>query len=227
MHKLLAALLLVLPASLQAEEKPGTITGTVRYLSPVPPDQRIMTTDGGIVIHNDLVVDPKTKGLRHVAVYLEKAPEHKAPGRKEKVVLDQRDMLFLPRVVAIQEGQTVRFENNDLCNHGVRASSVVKANLFNVNTPPGQPFEFEFKAQNRPIIIDCPIHASMKAYVYAFDHPFFAVTNEKGEFRIGNVPPGKYDLVFHHADTLRREVRPITVEPGKNAPISVEWKEKG
>ena len=60
-----------------AGEKPATIRGVVRFLGDVPADRKIMTTDGGTIVHNDLVVDAKTKGLRDVAVYLEKAPPHK------------------------------------------------------------------------------------------------------------------------------------------------------
>jgi plastocyanin len=222
-------LLLFLQASpVDAQEKPGGVFGTVRFLGAVPPDQKIMTTDGGTILHNDLVVDPRTKGLRHVVVALEKAPDaHKAPPRKDKAIMDQRDMLFLPRVIAIQEGQTVHFENNDLCNHGVRANSTLKANTFNVNTPPGQPFDFEFKTQKNPVIIDCPIHAWMKAYLFAFDHPFFAVTDAAGAFRISNVPPGKHNLVIRHADTGAREVRPIIVEAGKDVTINIDWMKTG
>ena len=36
----------------------------------------------------------------------------------------------------------------------------------------------------------------MKAWVGVFDHPYFAVTNEKGDFNIQNIPPGKYEVVF-------------------------------
>lgn len=228
MRSLIVSVLIVTGASpCLAQEKSGSIQGTVRFLGEVPPDQRIMTTDGGIIMHNDLVVDPKTKGLRFVAVYLEKAPEHKVAPRREKVVIDQRDMIFLPRVVAVQEGQIVRFENNDLCNHGVRATSLEKANVFSINTPPSEPYEAEFKAHKHPTIIDCPIHAWMKAYVFTFDHPFFAITDAKGGFKIANVPPGKRKLVFRHADSGTLDTRTVEVAAGRAAEIAVEWKMTG
>jgi len=218
---------LLLPSPALAQDKSGAIEGSVRYLGVVPPAQKIMTTDGGTIFHNDLVVEAKSKGLRFVAVYLEKAPEHKTPARKTRVTFDQRDMLFLPRVLAIQEGQTVRFENNDLCNHGVRANSAVMANTFNVNTPPGQPFDFEFKTQKHPVVLDCPIHGWMKAYVFAFDHPFFAISDEKGAYCIPHVPPGKYNIVFQHVDSATREIRPVAVEAGKTTALNVEWEKAG
>ncbi len=66
-------------------------------------------------------------------------PSSKMPQpRREKVapvVADQRDMVFVPRVMAVQHGQAVRFENSDLCNHSVLAASTLSANQFNVLVP--------------------------------------------------------------------------------------------
>ena len=36
----------------------------------------------------------------------------------------------------------------------------------------------------------------MRANIRVFDHPYFAVTNEKGEFEIKDAPAGKYRLVI-------------------------------
>lgn len=226
MRWLLALVCCVAVSRASAGEKLISLRGVVRFLGDVPPDQKILTTDGATILHNDLVVDPKTKGLRFVVVHLEKAPAHAALARKERVQVDQRDMLFLPRVVAIQQGQMVRFENNDLCNHCVRGNSLEMANVFNAVTPPGQPFDFNFKAHKHPTLIDCPIHAWMKAYVFTFDHPFFAVTDAKGAFEIRNLPPGKYDLVFRHADTGMRETRVVDLS-ARGADVVVEWKKTG
>src|SRR5690242_20422872 len=131
--------LMLAAAGPTAPAQTGTIAGTVRYLGEVPPTQRIMTTDGAVILHNDVVVHPKTKGLRDVAavlVWKEKTP---LDPKAKAVVVDQRDMLFTPRVVAAQEGQPVRFENNDTCNHAVQAQSIQPANAFNITTPQGQP----------------------------------------------------------------------------------------
>src|SRR5262249_17194443 len=44
----------------------GTVIGVVRFTAPVPPPKKVMTTEGGTLLHSDLVVDAKTKGLRDV-----------------------------------------------------------------------------------------------------------------------------------------------------------------
>ncbi|MCI0638281.1 MAG: carboxypeptidase regulatory-like domain-containing protein [Gemmataceae bacterium] len=208
----------------------GTIAGTVRYLGVVPPDVKISTTDGGTIYHNDLVVDPKSKGLRHVAVILEKAPKADAKTvakKRDAVIVDQRDMVFLPRVVALEEGQKIRFENNDLSNHGVKADSTKEENKFDVVVQPNMPFEFHFKAQKNPVVVGCQLHAWMRAWVYVFDHPYFAVTDAQGRFRIERVPPGKHTLMLHHADRGHRETLNVEVLPGKTAEITLDWKKIG
>ena len=41
----------------------------------------------------------------------------------------------------------------------------------------------------------CDIHSHMSAFILVFSHPFFAVTDADGRYRIDNVPPGTYKLV--------------------------------
>ena len=36
----------------------------------------------------------------------------------------------------------------------------------------------------------------MKAWIMVADHPFFAITDENGNFKIDNVPAGEYEIIF-------------------------------
>lgn len=209
-----------------ADAPTGVIAGVVRYTGKVPDPQKITTTDGAIIEHHDLVVDAKSKGLRHVFAVLDEAPAQAKLAKAKPVLVDQRDMLFLPRVVAVQHGQPVRFENNDICNHSVAAHSTVKANQFNQIAGSGTPIEHTFELQKRPIVpvqIGCSLHGWMRSWVYVAPHPWFAVSDEKGTFRIEAVRPGKHTLVLTHADTGLQDRREVQVEAGKTAEVAVEW----
>jgi hypothetical protein len=56
--------------------------------------------------------------------------------------------------------------------------------------------------------------------VVVAEHPYYAVTNERGEFALENVPPGNYTLQVWHESlgTLKKDVAvtdgvsPVTVE---------------
>ncbi len=51
----------------------------------------------------------------------------------------------------------------------------------------------------KPVAISCDIHPWMSAWAWAFDHPYAAVTNAKGEYKIANVPTGvKVAIVAWH-----------------------------
>ena len=76
-------------------------------------------------------------------------------------------------------------------------------------------------AEHFPINIECSIHPWMKAYVWVFKHPYFAVTDDDGNFEIKNVPvlDGKLRIIAWQDNGFSggREGRmgqPITVKPG-------------
>ena len=46
----------------------------------------------------------------------------------------------------------------------------------------------------------CDIHAHMSAFIFVFAHPYFAVTDGVGRYRIDGVPPGTHTLVAVERD---------------------------
>lgn len=222
-----AATFSVAPEDPPAAKPTGRITGTVRYTGAVPPPKKLITGDGAVILHHDLVVDPKSKGLRDVVAVLEDAPAQPKLTAAKPVVIDQREMQFLPRVAAVQHGRPVRFDNSDMFNHGVSVSSAVKANNLNQIAGPGKPIEWTFEPEKKPLMIGCPLHGTMRAWLFVFEHPWFAITDAKGTFTIDKIPPGKYSLLLTHADGNRREQKPVGIKAGEETKVIIEWKEKG
>ncbi len=139
-----------------------------------------------------------------------------APGLKlpppaaDPVQIDQKGFRFVPHVVAVTTGSAVRFLNNDPEPHNVYSPE----GRYNLGTwPTGDTKDFVFK---KPGVYSqlCNIHPDMLAFVVVLDTPYFAVTDELGNYVIRNVAPGRYKLVVWHEkkDGLEREV---TLESGK------------
>lgn len=106
--------------------------------------------------------------------------------------MDQKQCAFVPRVVVVPVGGTVEFLNSDRLLHNVKSAG--KENPpFNRAQPHARSISFKFK---KPEIlrVDCDLHSWMRGWVVVAEHPFYAVTNEQGEFILDNVPPGKYSL---------------------------------
>jgi plastocyanin len=192
----------------------------------LPPAKQLPTGDGGMVEHHDLIVDAKTKGLRWVIAALEDAPAQPKPKEGlDPVVIDQKNLLFIPRVVAVQHGQPVRFDNSDNINHSVSIFTGLKENELNVFVTAKDPVTKTFEAEKAPLRVGCVLHPSMTAWVYVAPHPWVAVTDEQGAFAIRGVPQGKYTLVLRHPDTGLLERRAVEVKAGQKAEVDVEWKE--
>jgi plastocyanin len=110
--------------------------------------------------------------------------------RTGRAVLDQRNLSFVPRVLAVRVGTTVDFPNNDRVFHNV--FSFRDGKRFDLGLyPVGASLRVTF---DRPGLsrIFCNIHPSMAAYVMAVESPYFAVSDESGAFTISSVPAGTY-----------------------------------
>jgi hypothetical protein len=65
----------------------------------------------------------------------------------------------------------------------------------------------------------------MLGFVHVFEHPYFAVTDERGAFVIPHIPAGTYTLKAWHEDAglMSRE---ITVSEDRDAWLSLEFSKK-
>jgi len=143
-----------------------------------------------------------------------------APGLKlsppaDPLVVDQKGMRFLPHVVAVQAGTTVRFLNSDRESHNVYSPE----GRYNLGTWYSGDAKDHLFSKAGTYTQLCGLHPDMRAYVVVLDTPYFAVTDATGAFAVRGVPPGRYTLaVWHEAkDGLERSVtleagRPLTLE---------------
>jgi hypothetical protein len=206
-----AALAALAPSGRTEEQKWGTIKGQVVLNGDIPKPKEVaidadkaFCTKNGPVLSEDLVVDPKTKGVRWAMVWLldakggTKIPVNpKLPRPAEKVVLDQPCCSFEPHVLGMRTGQILVAKNSAEVTHNVNIIGGDDNPSLNKAIPAGKSLEVEgWKASTRVVPIQCTIHKWMRCSVWVFDHPYFAVTNEKGEFEIKDAPAGKYRIVI-------------------------------
>jgi len=145
-------------------------------------------------------------------VYLEVAPRGAfEQNETTRAVMDQRNETFVPHVLAITTGTTVEFPNSDRIYHNV--FSLSKTRPFDLGRyAVGRSKSVRFE---RPGIVRvfCDIHSHMSAFILVFSHPFFAMTDAEGRYRIENVPPGSYGVIAWNEGTSS-EARPIAVADG-------------
>jgi len=206
----------------------ATLKGNVRYAGarvekktvPVTIDQYLCGKEKEA---GDLVLS-STSGIRNVVVSLHGVPAgSKAPANGAPVKMDQKQCVFVPRVVVVPVGGTVEFLNSDRLLHNVRGSG--KENPpFNRAQPHARTISIVFKSPEI-LRVDCDLHSWMRGWIVVAEHPFYAVTNEEGEFVFENVPPGKYKLQAWQ-ETLGRANQEVTVAGEGTQTITVRMEKK-
>ncbi len=208
----------------------GEVSGRVVYAGPLPAQTtRYVAQLDRTIDEHTVHVDPATGGLREAVVFLRphaarpgEAPVVK-PGSAEQPALDQLGGVFRPHVLAVRAGQPVRFTISDPGLDNIHAVSLVGANMFNQYLEPGMVYDHTFQMTPRdfPVLLVCELHDWMKGWVYVFDHPYYALTNEDGRFAIEGVLPDTYTLVAHHADGRLRLEQPITITAGQRHDLTL------
>jgi len=145
--------------------------------------------------------------LEETVVYLKNVPGTYA---KRTTAMDQRKMRFIPHVLTITQGDTVRFLNNDGIAHNVYSNDGEGYNLGMWKDGEERPWTFKNAGSYAQL---CNIHPEMLAYVFVNQNPYQAVVDASGRFEIRNVPPGQYTLAIWNSH-LNAPERPVTVERG-------------
>ncbi|HHT9108289.1 MAG TPA: carboxypeptidase regulatory-like domain-containing protein [Candidatus Wunengus sp. YC64] len=171
-----------------------------------------------------VVTCQKMRNSADAIVYIEKVGDNKFAPPAEHAIIDQLNLTYVPRVVAMQKGTTADFPNSDAVRHNV-FSPPTAALQFNLGTyPTGVVKEVLFDVVGETPLL-CNVHAEMAGYAVAFENPYFAVTDKDGNYTIEGVPPGKYVVKTWH-EKLKEISQEVTVEAGKATTSSFELKRR-
>lgn len=211
--------LLAAPAGLRAD-----VTGKVT-LEGTPPEMKVIDMSAVkecAALHPDPVTEESVivgdKGeLKNVVVAIKKDEDKDLPGAvpKEPAVLDQKDCMYEPHVLAMMVGQDLIVKNSDAFFHNVHSQSTTN-DTFNVPMPRANDGVKVSPQPKAPEIfrVKCDVHPWMSAWIAVFDHPYFSVTGDDGTFDIKNLPDGDYTLQAWH-ELYGTQEQKITVKDGK------------
>jgi len=176
---------------LKGEYKPAKIN----------PDKDQAFCGKGMLVDERLTVDPKTKAIANLAVYLlagtQKAPVHPdyAKTAKEKRTIDNKNCRFEPHVLAVRTGQPLVIGNPDPMGHNTKAEFFDNPS-FNDLIPAGGKVEKTFgKPESGAVKFECSIHGWMNAYLFVRDDPYIGISDAKGHISIKNLPAGEWTFV--------------------------------
>jgi plastocyanin len=122
--------------------------------------------------------------------------------------VEQKDLMFVPQLLAVPVGARVEFPNLDDTFH----------NIFSYS--PAKRFDLgRYRADEKPVpavifdapglvVLRCDIHEHMRGVILVLATPHFAVTDDGGNFRLTGLPAGSYKLKawLSSRTTLERDV---------------------
>ncbi len=187
---------------------------------------------GDISVKKAYVPTDGPKGEKAVVVSLIPVNKTDFPAVTEHAQMNQKDLNFVPHVLAIQKGTTVDFMNQDAVNHNVSCpdgccsfdlgqwgKGVVKSHLF----------EGEGVAT-----LLCSLHPEMLAYIVVVNTPYFttaslitdnAAKKQYCSYSIKGVPAGQYKLKVWNAKVTAAD-QVITVADGTATTADIELHKK-
>lgn len=194
-----------------ASGAPGTFSGRVVFKGAAPspkvmydkgkaPKEADVCSASGAIMDETLLIGADN-GIANVFIYLDKAPTgFKATPVTDPLVFDQKNCTFLTHAMICRVGQPIQITNDDDVPHNTK-NFPLKNDQINPTVGKkdrvGVTVVYK-KAENKPVGVKCDFHAWMSAYHLPIDHPFGAVTDKDGNFKIENLPAGDYQFKIWH-----------------------------
>jgi len=155
----------------------------------VDKDTEVCSKDGVKLLDRSLLVDPSSKGLANVVLFVRKSSRVKDSAPPEKpLVFDQKQCEFITPVFAARVGQSIDVHNSDPVGHNTN----IAGTSFNQLIPAGDGTLFKPEAETgMPTMVTCNIHPWMKAYAVFRKDGYVGVSAADGSFTIPDLPAGE------------------------------------
>jgi plastocyanin len=209
----------------------GSIIGTVKFEGTPPVFHPIdMSAEAACVqAHPSPIIPPVVVtgpggGLSNTVVYVKSGlGSYHYDTPKDPAVLDQKGCMYDPRVVALMTNQPLAFKNTDPVTHNVHP--MPRDNRpWNRSLAAGEdPYVTTFTHPELAIPVACNIHPWMRAFLFVFDHPYFAVTSKTGTFDLKSLSPGTYTIEAWHERFGTRD-QTVTIAPKETKSVSFTFK---
>ncbi|HEY2483674.1 MAG TPA: carboxypeptidase regulatory-like domain-containing protein [Candidatus Binataceae bacterium] len=209
-----------------AADNTGTISGTVKFDGTAPAPKKVEVTKDkevcGLKPHfEEALIVGSGGGIANAVVVLKDAKGTVKPG---DVKFDQKGCDYVPHVLAFPAGSTVNIINSDGILHNIHTYSKVNP-PFNMAQPKFKKVIKQTVEKPEIIKVNCDAHGWMQGWWYVTDTPYYAVTDDNGNFEIKDVPPGSYTIEVWQ-EKLGTQDQKVDVKAGAAATANFTLKPK-
>ncbi len=153
------------------------------------------------------------KSNQWAVIYVDAISGKEFPAPAQPAVMDQKGKEFIPHVLPILKGTTVEFLNDDPFVHNVFSPDEV-ADAVNLGSwGQGEKKSHTFNKLGNAVML-CNLHPEMEGWIVVLPTSYFAVTDEKGDYTIKDVPDGKYTLKTWHQKLASSQSEAVVASGG-------------
>jgi hypothetical protein len=156
--------------------------------------------------------------LQNVFIYVKQGgplETYRFPVPDSEAILQHQNCQYVPHVLGVRVMQSLLVQNSDPTAHNSHPQPKNNPEWNQTQPSAAPPLEKAFSRAEMFIPFKDNQHPWEKAYVGVFDHPFFAVSNEFGSYKVEGLPPGTYTFVVWHEKLGEQEFE-VTLVPGES-----------
>ena len=205
----------------------GSLSGQVKFVgAPPAPEKFEVTKDneacGKEKVKPDLIVGAGG-GLANAVVVVKASKGKPLTVPTEPFVFDQKGCEYHPHVLAFPAGSSIRVLNPDGVLHNVHVSGKVNPEANRAMPKFQKQVDWKVEKAEWPIAVKCDAHPWMHAYWLSMDQPYYAVTDGDGNFKIGDIPAGDYEVEVWH-ETLGKTTQKVAIQGGGDTKVAWDMK---
>jgi len=136
----------------------------------------------------------------------------------------QDKCVYVPHVVGMQVGDTLKITNDDSTMHNIHSSDIERGGDWFNQAQPNKGDVYPTTAERAGFYsMKCDVHGWMQSYICIVKNPFYSVSGADGGFSLANLPAGTYTIAAWH-EKLDEQVQTVTVKDGETTEISFTFK---
>jgi hypothetical protein len=209
----------------------GTVSGKVTYTG-TPAHQKPIdmskepscAKQHATPITTESVVTGPNNALENVVVYVSSGAPDDGQVPAQAVTLEQKGCQYIPHVLVMHVNQELKVINSDQTSHNIHPLAKVNRE-WNKSQPPGTPPIVDKYDKPEFISVKCNVHPWMHGSFAVLSTNHYDVSKGGGDFKLPNLPPGKYTITAWHED-YGTQTADVTITGNETKDVNFTFKAK-